>query len=76
MVEEGARVRATLLLGRTSSGRIRPWPGLDRKWEGDAAEPEGDLQRGSRLPAVVGPAMGMNMLCLAPTPGNVLGLVR
>jgi hypothetical protein len=77
-LEEGARLRATALLGLNSSGLMRPWRGLVSSLEGDAEEPLGDLQRGSTpwLPAPCGPAMGMNMLWRAPTPGTVLGLAR
>jgi hypothetical protein len=74
---EGARLRGPALLpGRTSSGRMRPWPGRARKRDGEAEEPLGDRHLGSRVPAAWGPAIGMNMLCRAPTPGTVLGLVR
>ena len=46
-VEEGARVRATLLLGRTNSGRMSPWPGFARNLDGDGEVPEGDRHLGS-----------------------------
>lgn len=66
-------------VGRTNSGLIKPCPGLfkNRDGIGEADVPPGDLHRGSSAPpAPAGPAIGMNMLCLAPTPGTVLGLER
>ena len=78
LVGTGGVTFATFV-GRTNSGLIRPWPGLfkNREDTGDADVPPGDLHRGSSAPpAPAGPAMGMNMLCLAPTPGTVLGLER
>ena len=64
-------------VGRTNSGRIKPCPGLFKNLDGigEAEVPPGDLHLGSSAPPFpAGPAMGINILCLAPTPGNVFGL--
>jgi hypothetical protein len=74
--EGPAGVTFATFVGLTISGLITPWPvcfATNLGGIGDAEDPPGDFHLGSIAEA--GPAIGMNILCLAPTPGIVFGLV-